>query len=87
MFEDAEATGYAGAEPAPEAVQAADDLTRMVGVGPRIAAALAARGVTRFADLASWGMAELEAFDRDLKLKGRALRSDWIDQARRLAAE
>jgi predicted flap endonuclease-1-like 5' DNA nuclease len=87
MHEDAEAAGYPPDVLEAQVSEAADDLTRLVGVGPRIAAALAARGVTRFAHLAAWGEAELETFDRDLKLRGRALRSDWVDQAKRLAAE
>jgi predicted flap endonuclease-1-like 5' DNA nuclease len=64
-----------------------DDFTRMVGVGPRTAAALAARGVTRFAELAAWTADELAAFDAEMSLKGRSLRSAWLDQAKRLAAE
>jgi predicted flap endonuclease-1-like 5' DNA nuclease len=101
MFENAEATGYPRvvlepqvpdeartAEPEAEIpAETADDFTRLVGVGPRIAAALAARGVTRFVQLAAWGKADLAAFDKELNLKGRAQRSDWIDQARRLAAD
>jgi predicted flap endonuclease-1-like 5' DNA nuclease len=64
-----------------------DDLTRLVGVGPRTAAALAARGVTRFAELAAWTADELAAFDAEMRLKGRSLRNAWLEQARRLAEE
>ncbi len=69
------------------AVAVADDLTRLVGVGPRTAAALAERGVTRFADLAAWTAEDLAAFDADLKLKGRSVRDAWLAQAKRLAAD
>jgi predicted flap endonuclease-1-like 5' DNA nuclease len=61
-----------------------DDLTQLVGVGPRTAQALAERGVTRFAQLADWTAEQMAAFDADLKLKGRSLRDAWLDQARRL---
>ena len=64
-----------------------DDLTRLVGVGPRTAAALAERGVARFADLAAWTDEQLAAFDAELRLKGRSLRDAWRAQARRLADE
>lgn len=70
----------------PEAALAADDLTQLSGIGPRIAAALAERSVTRFAELAQWTADDLAAFDQELNLRGRALRSNWIDQARKLAA-
>jgi predicted flap endonuclease-1-like 5' DNA nuclease len=67
--------------------QVVDDLTRLVGVGPRTAAALAERGVVRFADLASWSEDQMAAFDQELSLKGRSVRDAWLAQARRLAAE
>ncbi len=62
-----------------------DDLTQLVGVGPRSAAALAERGVTRFAHLADWTAEQMAAFDAELKLKGRSLRDAWLDQAKRLS--
>jgi len=75
-------------EPLVEAVaREPDDLTRLVGVGPRSAAALAERGVTTFAALAAWSAAELAAFDAELSLKGRSVRDAWLDQARKFAAD
>lgn len=79
------AAGYPIVAPGPEAEGAADDFTRLNGVGPRIAAALVANGVTRFAQLASWSADQLAAFDEQMKLRGRAIRSDWIEQAKRLS--
>ena len=64
-----------------------DDLTRMVGIGPKLAEALAARGVTRFADIAAWTEADLAEVDTALSLKGRAVREAWVDQAKQLAEE
>lgn len=70
-----------------EAVQAAaDDLTRLVGVGPKLAASLAELGVTTFGQIAAWTPDELASFDQILNLKGRAERDAWIAQAKRLAA-
>ena len=70
--------------PAPEIL--ADDLTRLVGIGPKLAAALAERGVTTFAHLAAWSDEKARAFDAELSLKGRVARDAWIAQAKRLAA-
>jgi predicted flap endonuclease-1-like 5' DNA nuclease len=64
-----------------------DDLTRMVGIGPKLAAALAERGVTSFAQIAAWTDQELADFDKDLELKGRASRDAWVAQAKRFVKE
>jgi predicted flap endonuclease-1-like 5' DNA nuclease len=63
-----------------------DDLTRLVGIGPKLAQALAARGVTRFSELAAWTAADLAEVDAALSLKGRAVRDAWVAQARRFAS-
>lgn len=81
----------ATAEPVVEAAvetakAAADDLTLLVGIGPKLAASLADLGVTRFSELAAWGPKELADFDAKLNLKGRAERDAWVAQAKRLAA-
>jgi predicted flap endonuclease-1-like 5' DNA nuclease len=75
-------TSKAAAERASEAV---DDLTRLTGIGPKLAAALAARGIRTFAQLADWTEEQAQAFDSELSLKGRVARDAWIAQARRLA--
>jgi predicted flap endonuclease-1-like 5' DNA nuclease len=72
-------------EAAPQAVAVADDLTRMTGIGPKLAAALASRGVTRFTDIAAWTADDLAEVDASLSLKGRAVREAWVAQAKRLA--
>ncbi|MBA3810586.1 MAG: hypothetical protein H0X27_02870 [Caulobacteraceae bacterium] len=64
-----------------------DDLTRLVGIGPKLAEALAARGVTNFAHLAAWTAEDLANVDSALSLKGRAVRDAWVAQAKRLSAE
>lgn len=81
-------------EAAPEAIEAltetadvvADDLTNLTGIGPKLAGLLVERGVTRFADIAAWTPADVEKFDKDMKLMGRIDREAWIAQARRFAA-
>jgi len=64
----------------------ADDFTRLAGVGPKIATALAERGVERFEQLAAWTEQDLATFDAALDLRGRAIRANFVAQARRLAA-
>jgi len=79
--------------PAPEPVVEAatvapltpDDLTRMNGIGPKLTEALAARGVTRFAQIAAWTADDLAELDKALSLRGRAVREAWVAQAKRFA--
>ncbi|HJV40499.1 phasin PhaH [Caulobacter sp.] len=74
-------------EPAAKVTEATvDDLTRLVGVGPKLAASLAELGVTRFSQIAAWTPDELATVDEQLNLKGRAERDAWIAQAKRFAA-
>lgn len=64
----------------------ADDLTRLVGIGPKLAASLAELGVTRFAQIAAWTAEDIQSIDQLLNLKGRADRDAWVAQAKRFAA-
>ena len=74
-------------EPVIEAAPALpDDLTVLTGIGPKLAAAFAERGVTRFAQIAVWSEDDVARFDKELKLMGRVQREAWIAQATRLAA-
>ena len=64
-----------------------DDLTRIKGLGPRLADQLRALGVTSFAQIAAWDDAEIDRFDAQLgRFQGRIRRDDWPAQARLLAA-
>ncbi len=67
------------------AVVEPDDLTVMTGIGPKLAAALAERGITRFAQIAAWSEAEIATLDKEMKLIGRVGREAWVAQAKRLA--
>jgi len=68
--------------PAPEP----DDLTVLVGIGPKLAASLAARGVTRYAQIAAFTPKKIARLDKDMKLMGRIGRDAWVAQAKRLTA-
>jgi predicted flap endonuclease-1-like 5' DNA nuclease len=66
----------------------ADDLTRMKGVGPRLAERLNTVGVTSFAQLAALTPEEAEALDARLgDFQGRIYRDRWIEQAGYLAQD
>lgn len=67
---------------------APDNLLALKGVGPKIATLLKAEGVTRFAQIATWTDADIAAIDARLgNFAGRAVRDNWVDQARLLAAK
>lgn len=64
----------------------ADDLTALKGVGPKLAAALEDMGVKAFAQIAAWTVEDLAEIDAALNLRGRAVRDDWVGQAKSLIA-
>ena len=64
-----------------------DDLTRIKGLGPKLAATLRELGVTRFDQIAGWSDADIERIDGQLgRFQGRIRRDDWVEQAGLLAA-
>ncbi|WP_086736352.1 hypothetical protein [Erythrobacter colymbi] len=80
--------------PAPEAPAAppaapgsGDDLTRIKGLGPKIAALLGEFGITSYAQIAAWTPEEIERIDAKLgRFSGRITRDQWVAQAQMLAA-
>ena len=73
--------------PVPPAAEAGDDLTRIKGLGPKLAQQLRALGVTRLDQIAAWDDAEIDRIDARLgRFQGRIRRDDWPAQARLLAA-
>jgi predicted flap endonuclease-1-like 5' DNA nuclease len=74
----------AAAAPAPDPNH---DLTRLKGVGPKLAAKLHQLGVTGFDDIAGWDDAAIERIDAQLgQFAGRIRRDNWVEQAKLLAA-
>jgi predicted flap endonuclease-1-like 5' DNA nuclease len=64
------------------------DLTRIKGVGPKLAARLHQLGVTGFDDIAGWDEAAIDRIDAQLdQFSGRIRRDNWVEQARLLAAD
>ena len=73
------AVGAAGGAP--------DDLLRIKGLGPKLAARLGELGVTRLDQIASWDEAEMARIDAQLgAFAGRPARDGWVEQARFLSA-
>ena len=75
------------ATPTPISEPAGSELTTIKGLGPKIAATLAERGITRVDQLAA--LTPDQAADLDAALgtfQGRMARDRWIEQARLLAA-
>lgn len=71
--------------PAPDG--AADDLSRIKGIGPKLSARLAELGVFHYAQIAGWTPDQLALVDAQLgSFAGRPARDQWQSQARLLAA-
>jgi predicted flap endonuclease-1-like 5' DNA nuclease len=66
---------------------AADDLTRIKGIGPKLSTRLAELGVFHFSQIAAWTPEQLAAVDAQLgNFQGRPARDQWQSQAGLLAA-
>lgn len=64
----------------------ADDLERLKGVGPKLAAMLRAHGLSRFDQVAGLSESEIERLDQDLgPFRGRLQRDRIVEQADYLA--
>jgi len=59
----------------------ADDLTKIVGIGPRLAQRLNEMGIWHFSQLAALSDAAIEEIDGVLAFPGRIRRDDWVGQA------
>jgi predicted flap endonuclease-1-like 5' DNA nuclease len=76
-------------EAAPQPVSAgeADDLRKIKGIGPKLVTTLHALGITRYAQIAAWTDADLDALDTQLgAFAGRPRRDSWVEQARLLSS-
>ena len=80
------ATNLAQTSP-PMTIGEADDLTRIKGLGPKIATLLRSLEITRFDQIAGWSEADIARIDPQLgTFKGRIARDNWVEQARYLSA-
>ena len=62
------------------------NLSLISGIGPTIEKKLIAAGITSWSQIAAWGDEELAKFDKELALRGRATREEWVEQAKELLA-
>ena len=88
LIDSAPAASSNNAQPAPAPVAGAgsDDLTRIKGLGPKLAATLHELGVSSFEQIAGWDDAEIDRVDSQLgRFEGRIRRDDWVGQAKLLA--
>ncbi|PWJ12474.1 NADH-quinone oxidoreductase subunit E [Jannaschia seohaensis] len=64
----------------------ADDLTRISGIGPKLAALCNRLGFYHFDQIAAWSAEEVAWVDQNLEgFKGRVTRDEWVKQAKILA--
>jgi predicted flap endonuclease-1-like 5' DNA nuclease len=76
------------AAPAPAPAATGDDLTRIKGLGPKLAALLNSLGITSFAEIARWSEADIDRIDAQLgAFEGRIRRDSWVEQAKFLAED
>ncbi|TIW54208.1 MAG: proton-conducting membrane transporter [Mesorhizobium sp.] len=72
---------------APKAAAAkADNLRRLIGIGPVNERLLKGLGVTTYAQIAAWTDADVKRIEEVLNFDGRIAREKWIEQAKLLAA-
>lgn len=64
----------------------ADNLRRLIGIGPVNDKLLKGLGVTTYAQIAAWTAADVKRIEDTLNFDGRIAREKWIEQARLLAA-
>jgi large subunit ribosomal protein L21 len=76
----------AEAAPADTGAIDASNLSLISGVGPAIEKKLRAAGIASWNEIAAWTDADIERFDTELKLGGRATKEEWVDQAKELLA-
>jgi predicted flap endonuclease-1-like 5' DNA nuclease len=72
---------------APKAATAkADNLRRLIGIGPVNERLLKGLGVATYAQIAAWTDADVKRVEEVLNFDGRIAREKWIEQAKLLAA-
>jgi large subunit ribosomal protein L21 len=71
---------------APSSARDPSNLSLISGIGPTIEKKLRAAGITSWNDIAGWSDEDLAKWDKDLNLRGRAKREEWVEQAKELLA-
>ena len=63
----------------------ADDLQQINGIGPVLEKRLNEIGVYRYVQVKAWTNSVVEHLDKQLALRGRIVRDQWVQQARTLS--
>ncbi|ESW93332.1 protein in NADH-ubiquinone oxidoreductase complex [Mesorhizobium sp. LSJC269B00] len=63
----------------------ADNLRRLIGIGPVNDKLLKGLGVTTYAQIAGWTAADVKRIEDTLNFDGRIARENWVEQAKLLA--
>jgi len=72
---------------APKVTVAADDVSLIAGVGPKVKEALAKEGITSLKQIAEMDDAAIFALDEKLALKGKTKKENWVKQAQDVLAK
>ena len=67
-------------------VEVIDDVEIIGGVGPALKKKLAGAGITTLTQISKMSEAEMQKLDDELKLGGRTIREEWVEQAKELLA-
>jgi len=62
------------------------NLSLIAGIGPTIEKKLRAAGITSWEQIAAWTPEEIATLDKELALRGRVVREEWVEQAHELLA-
>jgi large subunit ribosomal protein L21 len=62
------------------------NLSLISGIGPTIEKKLRAAGIQTWSEIAAWTAEDEAKWDKELALRGRAKREEWIEQAKELLA-
>jgi large subunit ribosomal protein L21 len=60
------------------------NLSLISGIGPTIEKKLRAAGIMSWNDIAAWTEADIDKWNTELALRGRATREEWVEQAKEL---
>ena len=66
---------------------AADDVSLIAGIGPKVKEQLAAEGITSVKQIAAMDDATIFALDEKLGLKGKSKKENWVEVAKDLVAQ
>jgi large subunit ribosomal protein L21 len=82
------AVAAAALAPAAAAAGARDEsnLSLIAGIGPTIEKKLRAAGILTWSQIAAWTEGDVAKWDKELALRNRATREEWVEQAKELLA-